>query len=294
MHFDFIGRSKLWLTLSALVILAGLVGFVVNGGLNLGLDFKGGTLLQLQFTKPVSVDQVRTTLAAYGLGSSGIQLSGENTVIIRTHSLPDQERQNLLAGLKTKLGDYKVLRAENIGAVMSEELRNNAFLAVVISCVLMLIYITLRFEFKFAVAGILALVHDVLITVGLFALFRVEVDSTFVAAILTILGYSINDTIVVFDRIREHLKARRKGTLAELVNSSINETLARSINTVLTTLFSVIALLLFGGETTKVFALALFIGLISGAYSSIFIASPIWYLWRQAELDRRVPAVGKS
>lgn len=294
MRFDFMSRSKLWLALSGTVIVIGLVALLVRGGLNLGIDFRGGTLLQLRFAKTVSTEEVRSVLKNYGLEKSGIQNSGGSTVLIRTRDLTDQERQNVLASLKEKLGSYEVLRAEKVGGTISKELTRNAFLASAIASALMLVYITVRFEFKFAVAAVLALIHDVLITVGLFALFNIEVDSTFVAAILTILGYSINDTIVVFDRIREHLKTRRKEPLAELVNNSINETLARSINTSLTTLFSVIALLFFGGETTKVFALALFIGLTSGAYSSIFIASPIWYLWHKADLRRTTTAPAKG
>jgi len=293
MRIDFIGRSKLWIALSALVILIGLAALFLRG-LNLGIDFEGGTLLQLRFEKTPTTNEIRTALADYGLQKSGVQLSGGNTALIRTRDLSDQERQNVLTGLKTKLGNYEILRVEKVGAVVSQELRNNAFLALTIASLLMLVYITLRFEFKFAVAGILALIHDVLITVGLFALFQVEIDSTFVAAILTIVGYSINDTIVVFDRIRENLKKRRKEPLAELVNTSIRETLTRSINTSLTTLFTVLALLFFGGETTKVFALAIFIGLTSGTYSSIFIASPIWYLWRRGELDHGTPAAARS
>ncbi|BCV25214.1 protein translocase subunit SecF [Gelria sp. Kuro-4] len=293
MRIDFMGRSKLWIALSALVILIGLAALFLRG-LNLGIDFEGGTLLQLRFEKTPTTNEIRTALADYGLQKSGVQLSGGNTALIRTRDLSDQERQNVLTGLKTKLGNYEILRVEKVGAVVSQELRNNAFLALTIASLLMLVYITLRFEFKFAVAGILALIHDVLITVGLFALFQVEIDSTFVAAILTIVGYSINDTIVVFDRIRENLKKRRKEPLAELVNTSIRETLTRSINTSLTTLFTVLALLFFGGETTKVFALAIFIGLTSGTYSSIFIASPIWYLWRRGELDHGTPAAARS
>ncbi|MDK2882331.1 MAG: preprotein translocase subunit SecF [Bacillota bacterium] len=293
MRFDFISRSKVWLALSGTLIMIGLMALLIRGGLNLGLDFRGGTLLQLRFTKTVSTEDVRNVLKDYGLEKSGIQNSGGNTVLIRTRDLTDQERQDVLAGLKEKLGSYEVFRTEKVGATISRELTRNAFLASAIASALMLVYITVRFEFKFAVAAILALIHDLLVTVSLFALFNIEVDSTFVAAILTILGYSINDTIVVFDRIRENLKARRKEPLEELVNRSINETLTRSINTSLTTLFTVIALLFFGGETTKVFALALLIGLASGTYSSIFIASPLWYLWQKGG-KRTAAAPAKS
>jgi preprotein translocase subunit SecF len=279
MRFDFVGRSRLWFALSAGVILVGLLALLLQG-LNLGIDFQGGTLLQLQFDKSISIDAIRDVLAIHNLEKSYIQESDKGTFIIRTRDLSDETRRNVLAALEDKIGSYQILRTERVGGVISAELRNNAYIALTISALLMLVYIALRFEFKFAVAGILALIHDVLVTVGLFALFRVEIDSTFVAAILTIVGYSINATIVIFDRIRENLKQSRKESLADLVNRSISETLTRSINTSATTLFAVVALLLFGGETTKVFALALLIGLISGTYSSIFLASPLWYLWR--------------
>lgn len=279
MRFDFVGRSRLWFALSAGVILVGLLALLLQG-LNLGIDFQGGTLLQLRFDKAITIDAIRDVLAIHNLEKSYIQESDEGTFIIRTRDLSDETRRDVLAALEDEIGSYQILRTERVGGVISAELRNNAYIALTISALLMLVYIALRFEFKFAVAGILALIHDVLVTVGLFALFRVEIDSTFVAAILTIVGYSINATIVIFDRIRENLKQSRKESLADLVNRSISETLTRSINTSATTLFAVVALLLFGGETTKVFALALFIGLISGTYSSIFLASPLWYLWR--------------
>ncbi|MGI6604325.1 MAG: protein translocase subunit SecF [bacterium] len=279
MRFDFVGRSRLWFALSAGVILVGLLALLLQG-LNLGIDFQGGTLLQLRFDKAITIDAIRDVLAIHNLEKSYIQESDEGTFIIRTRDLSDETRRDVLAALEDEIGSYQILRTERVGGVISAELRNNAYIALTISALLMLVYIALRFEFKFAVVGILALIHDVLVTVGLFALFRVEIDSTFVAAILTIVGYSINATIVIFDRIRENLKQSRKESLADLVNRSISETLTRSINTSATTLFAVVALLLFGGETTKVFALALFIGLISGTYSSIFLASPLWYLWR--------------
>ncbi|NLY50715.1 MAG: protein translocase subunit SecF [Firmicutes bacterium] len=279
MRFDFVGRSRLWFALSAGVILVGLLALLLQG-LNLGIDFQGGTLLQLRFDKAITIDAIRDVLAIHNLEKSYIQESDEGTFIIRTRDLSDETRRDVLAALEDEIGSYQILRTERVGGVISAELRNNAYIALTISALLMLVYIALRFEFKFAVVGILALIHDVLVTVGLFALFRVEIDSTFVAAILTIVGYSINATIVIFDRIRENLKQSRKESLADLVNRSISETLTRSINTSATTLFAVVALLLFGGETTKVFALALLIGLISGTYSSIFLASPLWYLWR--------------
>ncbi|NLG86450.1 MAG: protein translocase subunit SecF [Firmicutes bacterium] len=277
MKLDIVGKRKIWFGLSFLVIAVGLVALLLHGGLNPGIEFQGGTLLQLQFNQAISLEQVRSVLADYNLEKSTLQETKDRTFLIRTKELSDEAQRDVLAGLKEKLGPYEVLRIEKVGAVISTELKNNAFLALTIAAILMLVYIALRFEIKFALAGVIALIHDVVVTVGIFALLNVEIDSTFIAAILTIVGYSINDTIVIFDRIRENLKASKKEPLAELVNRSIMETLTRSINTALTTMFAVIALLLFGGETTKVFALALFIGLLAGTYSSIFIASPIWY-----------------
>lgn len=256
-------------------------------GFNLGIDFTGGTLLDLKFDRPVTVSEVRDVLKDYQLENSTIQLaSGEqvesaSNVFIRTHVLDETERRVLMAGVEQKLGAVEVLRIEKVGAVIGSELTQNALLALALSWVLMIAYITYRFEFKFAVSGIIALVHDILIVLGVFSLLRIEIDASFVAAILTIVGYSINDTIVIFDRIRENLKTHRKGaSLQELVNRSIYQTMTRSIYTVLTVLFATAALYFFGGETTKNFSLALLIGFASGAYSSIFNASQIWYTWK--------------
>lgn len=279
-RMDIVGKRKLWFTLSGLVIATGLVALLLHGGLNQGIEFQGGTLLQLQFEQTATLEEMRSVLADYGLEKSTLQETGDKTFLIRTKELSDETRREVLGGLEEKIGPYEVLRIEKVGAIISAELKNNAILALIVATALMLIYIAFRFEFKFAVAGVLALLHDVLLTVGIFALLKVEIDSTFVAAILTIVGYSINDTIVVFDRIRENVKNSKKESLAQIVNRSVSETLTRSINTSLTTLFAVIALLVFGGETTKVFALALFIGLVAGTYSSIFIASPLWHRWQ--------------
>lgn len=278
-NWDVVGKSRLWFGLSGIVIAVGLLALVLHGGLNPGIDFQGGTLLQLQFEQTVSLEQMRSVLADYGLEKSTLQEMGDHTFLIRTKELSDEAQTDILTGLNEKIGSYEVLRIEKVGAMISTELRKNAILALAVAAALMLVYIAFRFEIKFAVAGVLAIIHDILITIGIFALLNIEIDSTFVAAILTIVGYSINNTIVVFDRIRENMKYAKKEPLAHVVNRSISQTLTRSINTSATSLFAVVALLLFGGETTKVFALALFIGLLAGTYSSIVIASPLWYLW---------------
>ncbi len=287
MNFDFAGKRKWWFLLSILFILPGLISIAVQG-FNLGIDFTGGTLLDLKFGRPVAVAEVREALKEHHLEGSTIQLAADTqtesaqNVFIRTTVLSEENRRVVLADLQKGLGDFEVLRIEQVGAVIGSELTRQALLALLISWVLMIVYITYRFEFNFAIAGILALIHDVLIVIGLFSILHIEIDASFVAALLTIVGYSINDTIVIFDRIRENLKTYRKSDgLEQLVNKSILQTMTRSIYTVLTVLFATASLYFFGGETTKNFSLALLIGFASGAYSSIFNASQLWLVFKQ-------------
>lgn len=294
MKFDIIGKRYLWFVLSALIIIPGLISMAVQG-FHLGIDFTGGTLLDLKFARPVTVAEVRDVLKDYNLDNSTIQLAAtekteaSQNVFVRTHVLSEDERRAALNGMQQKLGDFDVLRVEKVGAVIGSELTRQAILSVLAASALMIVYITYRFEFKFAVSGILALLHDVLVVLGVFSIIQAEIDATFVAAILTIVGYSINDTIVIFDRIRENLKNQRKGeSLVELVNHSIWQTMTRSIYTVMTVLFAAASLYFFGGETTKNFSLALLIGISIGAYSSIFTASPIWITWKLYEERRRL------
>lgn len=294
MKFDIIGKRYLWFVLSALIIIPGLISIAVQG-FHLGIDFTGGTLLDLKFARPVTVAEVRDVLKDYNLENSTIQLAAtekteaSQNVFVRTHVLSEDERRAAVSGLQQKLGDFDILRVEKVGAVIGSELTRQAILAVLAASALMIVYITYRFEFKFAVSGILALLHDVLVVLGIFSIIRAEIDAAFVAAILTIVGYSINDTIVIFDRIRENLKAQKKGeSLVEVVNHSIWQTMTRSIYTVLTVLFAAASLYFFGGETTKNFSLALLIGISIGAYSSIFTASPIWITWKIYEERRRL------
>lgn len=283
-NFNIIGKRKIWYMLSLLLIIPGIISIFVQG-FNLGIDFTGGTIVELKFAKPVTVLQVRDTLKDYGLENSTIQLAGKEhieaseDVFVRTAILPDETRRAVLDGMKEKLGEYQVLRTEKVGAVMGSELTLKAVLAMLISWVIIIMYISYRFELKFALSAIAALLHDIIIVMGVFSLLQKEIDGSFVAAIMTIIGYSINDTIVIFDRIRENLKLhfRKGGDLIELINHSIMQTMTRSIYTVLTVLFTVVSLFVFGGETTKNFALALLIGISCGAYSSIFNASPLWY-----------------
>ena len=292
--FNFVGRRYLWFTISLLLMLPGIISMAVQG-FNLGIDFTGGTLLDLKFARPVAVAEVRDVLKEFHLENSTIQLASgaqvetATNVFVRTHVLDENERPAVMAALQNKLGSFEVLRVEKVGAVIGSELTRQAVLALVISWVLMIGYITYRFEFKFAIAGIIALIHDVIVVLGVFSLLRLEVDAAFVAALLTIVGYSINDTIVIFDRVRENLKTHRKTESFEaMVNRSIWQTMTRSIYTVLTVLFCSVALWLFGGETTKNFALALIIGFAYGAYSSICNAAPLWVTFREWSDKRRL------
>ena len=267
-RFDIIGKRKIWYAISSLLIIASLF-FMVTRGFNMGIDFTGGTIMDLRFEKAVNINDVRAVLNEYNLSNSTIQLSGESSsstesenVMIRTVDLEEQERKEVMAGLTDKLGAYQVLREEKVGATMGTELIMNAIYATIISWLLIIAYVSYRFEFKFGISAVLGLAHNVIIVLGAFALTQRQIDSSFVAALLTIIGYSINDTIVIFDRIRENLKLhfRKNGDIVELVNTSIYQTMTRSIYTVSTVLFATFALYLFGGDTTKDFAFALLIG----------------------------------
>lgn len=304
-RFDIIGKRKIWYAISSLLIIASLF-FMVTRGFNMGIDFTGGTIMDLRFEKAVNINDIRAVLNEYNLSNSTIQLSGESSsstesenVMIRTVDLEEQERKEVMAGLTDKLGAYQVLREEKVGATMGTELIMNAIYATIISWLLIIAYVSYRFEFKFGISAVLGLAHNVIIVLGAFALTQRQIDSSFVAALLTIIGYSINDTIVIFDRIRENLKLhfRKNGDIVELVNTSIYQTMTRSIYTVSTVLFATFALYFFGGDTTKDFAFALLIGFFCGAYTSIFIASPLWVTFRRysdkKRLAKRMADTGK-
>lgn len=292
-RFDILKRSKLWFAISLLIIIPGIFCMFTKG-FNFGIDFTGGTIIEMEFQQEVTLPQVRDVLREYNLDNATIQLSGDasnveasNDVMIRTMDLEENERKAVMASLKDEIGDYTVLREEKVGATIGGELITDALMATVISWILIILYVSYRFEWRFGVAAILTLIHDVLIVLSVFSFLQKQVDSSFVAAILTIIGYSINDTIVIFDRIRENqrLHFKRGGDLNELANRSIYQTLTRSLYTVFTVLFTTFALYFFGGDTTKDFSFALLIGFFSGSYSSIFVASPLWVV-----LKNRFPA----
>ncbi|KJS17362.1 MAG: preprotein translocase subunit SecF [Peptococcaceae bacterium BRH_c4b] len=293
--FHFIKLRKIWYIISIAVIIPGIISLFMQG-LNLGIDFTGGTIMEVRFDKAMEAQDVRKAVDSVGLeGSKSIQQSGDRNYLIRTRALDQEESDKLFKGMQDKLGKATLLRTDLVGPVMGKELAYKALLALFIASVLMVIYITIRFEFKQGIAAIIALLHDTLLVTGIFSLLQIEVDTAFVAAILTIIGYSINDTIVIFDRIRENLRMRKKGeSLEELVNRSIWQTLARSINTVLTVMFVLLAMYFLGGSTIKTFMLAMLIGVASGAYSSIFNASPLWVDLKLLETRKRVQSAKAS
>ena len=288
MKFSIVKRYKIFFAITITFLIIGLGSMIVKG-FNMGIDFTGGSIMDLQFNKTVSVAEVRDVLKERDLGNAIIQLESDDSnatsakgVLIRTGVISDEQRQQVMADLKTKLGDFAIQRVENVGATIGGELIQQAVLAIVLSWVLMIAYITIRFEFRFAIAAIIALIIDVTVTLSYFSLFHVEMDSSFVAALLTVVGYSVNGTIVIFDRIRENLKIhRRSESMTEMVDNSIWQTMGRSVYTVGTSLFAVVAIFLWGGETIRNFAFAMLVGFSSGAYTSTLLAGPLWMLLRK-------------
>ncbi|WP_297019225.1 protein translocase subunit SecF [uncultured Dialister sp.] len=286
-NFDFIGHKKIWFTFSGIMILLSIISIILFR-FNWGIDFTGGTILELGFNKNVTVEEVRDGLREDGLQTSTIQLSGNisgesgDDVIIRTRNLSSEEAQTVVAHVNDKVGGAEVKRIETVGAVIGSEVTKSTLLNVLISFGAMILYMSIRFEHRIAISAIVAICHDILMVLGVFAFFHLEVDASFLAAILTVLGYSMNESVVIFDRIRENLHThRRTDSFATLANDSIHQTIRRSLYTLTTTLFCVASLYFFGGDTTKNFALVMLIGFISGAYSSICVASSIWVTWHE-------------
>jgi preprotein translocase subunit SecF len=277
LYFNIVKKRYWWFALSLLVIIPGIISLFAHG-LNLGIDFKGGTMIEMTFTKPVTQTAITDTLKSVGLDGQ-VQLSNGNaSALIRTDALQQDKRNQLMSALQSKVGDYdkKTLQEDEVGPTMGQELTRNAFWSLLIAMGLMIAYISFRFQFVFAISGIIALLHDVLVVVGLFSIFQWQIDSSFVAAVLTIFGYSINDTVVIFDRIRENETRMRRGdSYEDMVDKSVWQTMRRSVNTVVTVLIALFSVFILGGESTKVFSLAMLIGVFSGAYSSIFNASQI-------------------
>lgn len=280
--FSIVKNYKIFFSITIIFLLIG-VGSIITRGFNLGIDFTGGSIIDLTFNKPVSVADVRDVLKNNDMGNSIIQLENvdgkteSNSVLIRTGVVSEQMLRDTMADLKTTLGEYQIQRVEQVGATIGSELVQQAAIAIFLSWILMIAYITFRFEFNFAIAAIIALIIDVLVVLSYFSLFRMELDSSFVAALLTVVGYSVNGTIVVFDRLRENLKIhRRSESLGDMIDNSIWQCMTRTVYTVATSLFAVIAIFLFGGETIHNFSFAMLVGFASGAYTSIALAGPLW------------------
>jgi len=282
-NIDFVGKRLVAMIASLVLILLGLGTMVLKGGPLYGIDFAGGTLVQLKFAQHPDIGRVRQALDQRGMGAAIIQSLGEEKISVRVKSEVGQQdtvSDDIQGALAADFGEdgFSVELVEMVGPQVGADLRRKGMLSILYAMVGILIYITLRFQFRFALGAIAALVHDVLITIGVFSVFGKEFTLPVVAALLTIIGYSLNDTIVVYDRIRENMRKSPKDNLAGVVNSSINQTLSRTILTSGTTLFVVLCLFFFGGEVIHDFSFALLVGILVGTYSSIYIASPILLL----------------
>ena len=286
MRFPIVKHFKYFMGLTLIVLVLGVVS-VFTRGFNMGIDFTGGSIVDLTFNQEVTVAQVRDILTEHGMGNSIIQLENSTnneaskSVLIRTGLVEDEQLRAAVNDMKA-LGDYQINRMENIGATIGEELIEQAAMAVVLSWLLMIVYITYRFEFNFAVAAVAALVIDVFVTISYFSFFQMELDSSFVAALLTVVGFSINGTVVIFDRIRENLKLHRRSEgLEELVETSIWQCMTRTVYTESTALFAVLVIFLYGGATIHNFMFAMLVGFASGGYTSICLAGPMWIKMRE-------------
>ena len=281
-NFDFVRFSKMAFLFSGSLILVSILSLVLHGGPNYGIDFAGGVMVHLRFKNPVPVQQIRSALGAIQMGESTIQDfgSGGNEFLVRLPSEASQKAgtsEAVTEALAKKFGKdaFQVLRVELVGPRVGQELRERAILAVLFSTLMMGIYIWFRFELRFGVGAAVALFHDVIITIGVLSILNYEFDLTVVAALLTIVGFSVNDTVIVSDRIRENMRKNRRDPLSIIINRSINETLSRTVLTTGTAVLVIMALFLLGGNVIHPFALALLVGFVIGTYSSIYIASPI-------------------
>ena len=290
---DFMNNSRFTILLSGALILAGIFSLIINNGPKLSIDFKGGTLIAVQYTKPININDLRFQLKnvnidgqSFDFSTSEIKHFGDNSnVSVRIANLenePEKFSQNFIDILKDIYPDALpedkddfILSIDKVGPKIGSELSGKAIMAIIYAITLILIYISFRFEFTYAIGAIAAIAHDIIITLGVFSILGYEISLSIIAAFLTIVGYSLNDTIVIFDRIRENMKAIKRESVVSIVNKSINESLSRTIVTSLTTLFVVLTLYFFGGEVIHYFSFALIVGVLIGTYSSIFVASLI-------------------
>ena len=300
-RFDFIGHRRTWFIVSFVVLVVAVGGFFARG-LNLGIDFTGGITYNLKFERPVTTAQVRAVLTEQHISDALVQLVGtevghtSKTVLLETPSLHESARYSLQQALQQKVGKYSIIGLNKVTGTFSGELVRAGVLAVLIASLAIVLYMMIRFDLRFALTGIAAIFYDAIVTLGLVALIHFQVSQNIVVAVLIIIGYSLNDRIIIFDRIRENMRLRKRGeSLAELTNRSLNQTLARSIITAVVVILAMLALLIFGGASTQDLSAAIVIGVLFGAYSSILFASPLWYVWvesmeRAAQSTRRTPA----
>ena len=277
--FNIIEKRAIFFIISALIIAAGIVGYFVNDGFNLDIDFTGGSEIYVDLGVAYDENAVRDSLKDVAdIHVSSVQKSGENEAIIKTSELSMDKKVEVQNAITKAFSNAKINSVDNVSASVGKDLWNNAAMSIVIACILMLIYITFRFELLTGLSAVLALVHDMLVMMSIYVLFQIPVNTSFIAAILTILGYSINATIVVFDRIRENTRFLRKESFVDVANKSIWQTVARSINTSVTTIITLVCLYIMGVPSIKEFALPLIIGVIAGLYSSVFLATQFWVL----------------
>lgn len=289
-HLDFVGKIKYAAVFSATLIIISIASVIIHGGLNPGIDFAGGSIIQVKFQKDVSADQIRAAMKSTKLESSIIQQFGEKEFLIRTsESFSDQKMlaANVEQPLTTAFNkDYEIRRVEVVGSKVGADFKRKAVLAVVLSWLAMLIYVGWRFEFRYALGGIIALVHDVTIIIGAVSILNMEFTISILAALIFVIGFSINDTIVVLDRIRENVKLNPKQKLSDIINVSINQTLSRTILTSLTVFLTVLSLYILGGAVIHDFAFSLLVGVVIGTYSSIYIACTIVLLFENLALSK--------
>lgn len=290
-NLDICTKKWRFFILPALIIITAIIVGITCGGFVLDIDFAGGTEIVVDFGKTVEKAEIEQLFNdTLGFKASAVQksITNENQMTIKSQTLTTEQSESLWNAIKAKytLEDGQRLSVDTVSPTIGKELTQTAVVACVIAVILMLIYITIRFEFLSGMAAIIALIHDVAIIVSAYMIFRMPLNVAFIAAVLTIIGYSINDTIVVFDRIRENIKFARKETYAEIANKSVNQTITRSINTSLTTLVTIVLLYFLGVDSIKDFSLALIIGLLAGTYSSIFIAAPTWVAFKKEKNNK--------
>lgn len=289
-NFDFVGKRNVFFGISGLLILISIISIFMHKGLNFGIDFTGGTLVQLKFKQYVAIGDARAILSKNGLKGELQDFSQQNSIIIRLKETEEGISKKVQEIFQKELpqNPYELERAEYVGPTIGSHLKNQAFFAIFWAFVGIIVYVAFRFKSGiWGFAGVIAIIHDVFITVGLFSVLNREISITVIAALLTLAGYSINDTIVIFDRLRENMRLYRKESLFELINRSVNETLSRSIITSLTVFLVLLSLFFFGGEVIHDFSLALLFGVVIGSYSTIFVAAPIVYEWEMRKTVSR-------